>query len=114
MSDPLEVFGEYIRSKRIEIKVPLRMLCHAYNLPSDVMSKLERGRAELPDTKLLKQIAEALSIELISEEGIKFVTLTMACVGKKPRKLSEQEIVDKLPFNPNKALIDKVEADHEF
>ncbi len=90
-------FGEFIKNLRIERRMTLREFCRAAKLDPSNWSKIERGFAPPPKSKVVLQgIAEVLNIEEGSEE---YITLfDLAAIGHIPTDLlSDEQVLDKLP-----------------
>jgi transcriptional regulator with XRE-family HTH domain len=90
-------FGEFIRDLRIARRMTLREFCRMAKLDPSNWSKIERGLAPLPKSKVILQgIAKILKIEEGSEEYHTFFDL--AAIGHIPNDLvSDQRVIDKLP-----------------
>jgi transcriptional regulator with XRE-family HTH domain len=90
-------FGEFIKNLRIERRMTLREFCRTAKLDPSNWSKIERGFAPPPKSKVVLQgIAEGLNIEEGSEE---YITLfDLAAIGHIPIDLlSDEQVLDKLP-----------------
>jgi len=91
-------FGEFVRNLRIEKGLTLREFCRSAKLDPSNWSKIERGLASPPKSKLvLKGISEILNIEEGTEE---YNTLfDLAAISHIPKELiSEERVIDKLPI----------------
>ncbi len=90
-------FCEFIKNLRIERRMTLREFCRTLKLDPSNWSKIERGLAPPPKSKVaLQGIAEVLNIQEGSEE---YITLfDLAAIGHIPTDLlSDEQVVDKLP-----------------
>ncbi|NQT80167.1 MAG: helix-turn-helix domain-containing protein [Candidatus Aminicenantes bacterium] len=90
-------FGEFIRNLRIEKRLTLRDFCRSAKLDPSNWSRIERGFAPPPKSKVVLQgIAKILKIEEGSEE---YNTLfDLAAIGHIPTGLvSDEQVLDKLP-----------------
>jgi len=90
-------FGEFIRDLRIEKKLTLRKFCRMAKLDPSNWSRIERGLAPPPKSKIvLLGIAKILKIEEGSEE---YNTLfDLAAISHIPIDLvSDEKVLDNLP-----------------
>ena len=90
-------FGEFIKNLRKERRKTLREFSRAAKLDPSNWSRIERGLAPPPKSKVLLQgIAEVLNVEEGSEE---YITLfDLAAIGHIPTGLlSDEQVLDKLP-----------------
>ena len=91
-------FGDFIKNLRIEKRMTLREFCRSAKLDPSNWSRIERGLAPPPKSKVvLKGIADMLKVEEGSEE---YVTLfDLAAIGHIPTGLlSDEQVLDKLPI----------------
>jgi len=89
-------FGEFIKNLRIERRMTLREFCRSAKLDPSNWSRIERGLAPPPKSKVVQGIAEMLNVEEGSEE---YHTLfDLAAIGHIPTGLlSDEQVLDKLP-----------------
>lgn len=90
-------FGEFIKDLRIEKELTLREFCRLAKLDPSNWSKIERGLAPPPKSKVVLQgIAQILKIEEESEE---YNTLfDLAAISHIPPGLvSDEQVLAKLP-----------------
>lgn len=90
-------FGEFIRNLRIERKLTLREFCRKTNLDPSNWSRIERGLAAPPKSKVvLRGIAEILNIKEDSDEYN--AILDLAAISHIPSELiSDKQVLNKLP-----------------
>ncbi|HSZ56199.1 MAG TPA: helix-turn-helix domain-containing protein [Tepidisphaeraceae bacterium] len=92
-------FGEFIKDKRIKLKVSLRSFCERHGYDPGNHSKLERGILNPPDDdNFMIKLAKALGIK--KETGDWFDLHNYAAVARQqiPKELlDDAEVVDKLP-----------------
>ena len=87
-------FGEFFRSKRIGLRIPLRQFCIDHKFDSVVISKLERGRLQAPsDEAILSHYAKCLKLDIDNTKT--FMDLAMA--SEEPKPLTDEELVKKFP-----------------
>ena len=89
-------FGEFMRNLRIEKRLTLREFCRSAKLDPSNWSRIERGFAPPPKSKVVLQgIAKILKIE----EGSEYNTLfDLAAISHIPTGLvSDEQVLDKLP-----------------
>lgn len=92
-------FGEFFRSKRLELGMTLRAFCEQYNFDPGNISKLERGI--LPptiDQKKLEGYALALKISKDSPDWVTFFDLAHTSKGSIPPDIKyNKEAISFLP-----------------
>jgi transcriptional regulator with XRE-family HTH domain len=92
-------FGEFIKSRRIELGVSLRAFCEKNGYDPGNHSKLERGILNPPnDEAFMEKLAAAFSLK--RETGDWFDFHNYAAVARKqiPKDLlDDAEVADKLP-----------------
>lgn len=92
-------FGEFFKNKRIELKLTLREFCLKHNLDPGNISKLERGILPPPKSqKKLKEYAKYLKVKEGTDDWFQFFDLAAAELGKLPKELMEDEIIERLPL----------------
>jgi transcriptional regulator with XRE-family HTH domain len=91
-------FGEFIRNLRIGKRLTLRQFCRSAKLDPSNWSRIERGLAPPPKSKVvLQEIAKILKIERESEEYKALFDL--AAISHIPSDLiSDEQVLDKLPI----------------
>ncbi len=96
----MTVFGEFLRERRIKLRITLREFCLNHDLDPGNWSKLERGKLPPPQsTKKLAQIAGYLGIEKGSDDWQVYIDLAFSENGRIPDDImSETELVKKLPI----------------
>ncbi len=94
------VFGQFFKKKRIDLRLTLRQFCLENNLDPGNISKIERGILPPPtNAEKLKQYAESLKIKEGSNDWHEFVDLAYASSGRIPEEiLSNKDLVSKLPL----------------
>jgi len=92
-------FGQFIKDKRINLKLSLRAFCDQHGYDPGNHSKLERGILNPPaDDVFMKKIARALHIEKESGEWFDFHNYAAVARQQIPKALMDDaEVVDKLP-----------------
>ena len=95
----MRTFGDFLKSKRLELGLTLRKFCLMYDLDPGNISKLERGRLQPPQSDdKLKEYAAMLKIKPGSEDWQTFSDLAAAEAGRiPPDLLSDEEVLGKLP-----------------
>ena len=94
------MFGEFIKSLRIERDVGLREFCRRLSIDASNWSKIERGVMAPPqDEEKLDKIAEVLDIEKNSDLYIELKDNASIDAGIIPKDLlSDQETLNSLPM----------------
>ena len=94
------MFGEFIKSMRIEKDIGLREFCRRLSIDASNWSKVERGILPPPQHKdKLDQIAEVLNIEKDSELYNELTDKAPIDSGIIPKDiLSDQETLNALPM----------------
>ena len=94
------MFGEFIKSLRIEKDIGLREFCRRLSIDASNWSKVERGVLAPPqDDKKLDQISEVLDIEKDSAMYIELKDKAAISAGVIPKDiLSDQETLNSLPL----------------
>ena len=90
-------FGDFFRSKRVELGFTLRAFCERYGYDPGNISRLERDI--LPptlDDEKLAGYAAALKIKRDTEEWIKFHDLAHTSKGQIPTDIKNQENINDL------------------
>jgi len=92
-------FGDFFRTKRINLGFTLREFCRRYNYDPGNISKLERNiLAPSIDEKKLEGYALALKIPRDSAEWTLFFDLAHAAKGALPPDIkNDSEIISRLP-----------------
>ena len=94
------MFGEFIKTLRIERDIGLREFCRRLSYDASNWSKLERGVSAPPqDEEKLNQIAEVLGIEKDSALYIELKDKAAIDAGIIPKDiLSDKETLNALPM----------------
>jgi len=94
------MFGELIKSLRIERDIGLRKFCRRLSIDASNWSKIKRGVSAPPlDNEKLNQIAEVLSIKKDSELYIELMDKASVDAGIIPKDLlSDQQTLNSLPM----------------
>jgi len=94
------MFGEFIKSLRIERDIGLREFCRCLSIDASNWSKVERGILAPPqDIDKLNQIAEVLNIDKDSELYHELTDKASIAAGIIPKDiLSDQETLNSLPM----------------
>lgn len=93
-------FGEFFaRHRREKVQLSLREFCQAHGFDPGNLSKLERGRMAVPQSRdVLERYAEALGIPEGSDDWYQFFDLAAAEAGRIPADLlNDEEVARKLP-----------------
>jgi transcriptional regulator with XRE-family HTH domain len=95
----MSCFGNYFKSKRLELGLTLRKFCQMYDLDPGNISKLERGRLQPPQNEeKLAEYAAMLKLKPGSDDWQKFHDLAAAEAGRiPPDLLADEEVLAKLP-----------------
>ena len=88
-------FHEFLRSKRMELRITLREFCRIVDEDPSNYSKIERGVKIPPCDDTLERYGKALNLN--SMELADFVTLGALWRRELPVKLTEDELAGKLP-----------------
>jgi transcriptional regulator with XRE-family HTH domain len=93
------MFGEYVKTKRIQKELTLREFCRRLEEDASNWSKVERGVMGPPqDVGKLKRIAAILDIVEASAEWDQFLDLARVGAGVIPDYImSDKEVVEVLP-----------------
>ncbi len=93
------MFGEYVKQKRLDRNLSLRMFCKILNEDASNWSKIERGKLSPPqDRKKLKKIAAILGIDESSNDWNTLIDTAYVDAGKIPDYLmSDKDIINALP-----------------
>ena len=93
-------FGELIKERRKQLRIPLREFCRKNNLDPAYISKLERGIISPPKSeKVLKRLALALKIKPGTTEWHELFDLAAVEKGIiPPDLLKNKELCEKLPM----------------
>lgn len=94
----MRTFGEFVRNLRIEKNLTLREFCRSAKFDPSNWSRIERGLAPPPKSKIVLQgIADILNVEEGSEEYNAIFDL--AAISHIPSELvSDKQVLDKLPI----------------
>jgi transcriptional regulator with XRE-family HTH domain len=93
-------FGQLLRQKRAELRLPLRVFARNAELDAGNVSKYERGLLPPPqDPQKLARMCAALDIRKGTEEYVHFIDLASAGAGKIPPDLAaDPNIVARMPL----------------
>ncbi len=92
-------FGAYFRKLRTDGGWGLRRFCAENGFDAGNISKLERGKAQVPKREVLTRCAQALGILEGSVGWIEFFDLAAAESGRIPDDiLSEEQLAQNLPL----------------
>jgi transcriptional regulator with XRE-family HTH domain len=94
------MFGEFIKSRRIEKEISLRKYCQLTGFDASNWSKVERGLLKPPQAEgKLKKIANVLKIEVNSREWEEMKDKARVDAGIIPQDiLNDKKIVNSLPM----------------
>lgn len=94
------MFGEFIKKRRMDKGLGLREFCKQIEIDASNWSKVERGVLSPPqDEEKLRNIAQALGIEIKSEEWKEMNDLANIDAGIIPADiLSDRQVLDALPM----------------
>lgn len=94
------IFGEYFKSKRIELGLTLRDFCKRYGLDPGNISKLERGLLPPPASRgKLEAYASFLGLKKGTDDWVEFFDRAAACRGEIPKDiLEDSEAIKNLPI----------------
>lgn len=96
----MDTFGQFVKSKRLELGLGLREFCQRVPVDPSNFSKVERGRLEAPapDSPQFTSIASILGIEPGSADFKEMEMLASCQRGEIPAALLEnQSVAAKLP-----------------
>ncbi len=90
-------FGQMVREERLKKRLTLREFCRKASFDPSYWSRIERGLAQPPKTKVaMLQIADALGLESVSEEYLSLKDI--AFLENSPTELApERSVYDNLP-----------------
>ena len=93
-------FGEFFKSKRMEMGLTLREFCKEKGLDAGNISKLERGLIPAPKGEMFREkYANLLGIEKGSDEWFMFCDLAAASAKIIPTDIAEdKKLVEALPL----------------
>jgi len=94
-----ETFGEYVRSRRLELGMSLRTFAAATNQDPANVSRMERGQLTPPqDLEVLHRIADALELANPSEERLTLIDLAAVAARRIPADIaSDESLLAQLP-----------------
>jgi len=92
-------FGEFVRTKRLEIELSLREFCKQAETDPSNWSKVERGILAAPDNRdFLEKVAKLLKLKKGSPEWFTFFDLASLSQQKIPDDVFENDdVVSALP-----------------
>jgi transcriptional regulator with XRE-family HTH domain len=93
-------FGDYLRERRATLRLSLRTFAQNAGLDAGNLSRLERGRAEPPESQVvLDRIAEALALQPGTPDYQRLYDLAAAAKGRIPADLlTDEEVATRLPI----------------
>ena len=93
-------FGEFIRTKRLEVELGLREFCKAMQTDPSNWSKVERGILPAPnDREFLEKVAKTLKLKKGDKAWFSFFDLADLSQQKIPDDVFENEkVVSALPI----------------
>ena len=93
------IFGEFIKKKRIEMEWTLRQFCQDNGFDVGNTSRMERGKSKPPQSKAVQErYASALGLTEGTEDWREFMDLASICAGHIPGYvMSDEELLPKLP-----------------
>lgn len=94
------MFGEFIKERRIKLKLSLRQFSEELDFDPSQWSKIERGILAPPKSEsVLSKIGSVLKIHKGSDEWKELMDLAALSAGRIPQDiLSDEELVKVLPF----------------
>jgi transcriptional regulator with XRE-family HTH domain len=94
-----ETFGDFVRERRLAVRITLRGFCEAVNVDPANYSKMERGKSLPPrDSATVDRFRRALGIEPNSADARELERLAALGRGNLPhRVLGDEELMRKLP-----------------
>lgn len=97
---PNNEFGDYLRERRTALRLTLRSFAQKAGLDAGNASRLERGRAEPPESQaVLDRIAEALDLHSGTPEYQRLTDSAAAARGRIPADLlTDDEVAKRLPI----------------
>ena len=97
---PNNEFGDYVRERRAALRLTLRTFAQNAGLDAGNLSRLERGRAEPPESQVvLDRIAEALALQPGTPDYQRLNDLAAAAKGRIPADLlTDEEVATRLPI----------------
>jgi transcriptional regulator with XRE-family HTH domain len=93
-------FGEHIRKKREELRLPLRRFCVENGFDPSNVSKIERGILPPPtDPDMIARFARAIGLRPNTKEWTYLHDLAAVSAGRLPSDVAEDDaLVAKLPI----------------
>ena len=83
-------FGEFIRQKRLKLKLTLRQFCRKKGYDTAYISRLENGLLPPPkDSEKLEALAIALEIKKNTQDWVHFFDLAATEKGEFPKDIQE-------------------------
>jgi transcriptional regulator with XRE-family HTH domain len=94
------IFGEFFKSKRIQLGLSLREFCKVHGLDPGNLSRLERGLSKPPEARdKLEAYATFLKIKRGTDDWYQFFDLAAACKGEIPEEfIKDKELLENLPL----------------
>ena len=96
---PKSAFGNYLREKRLEKNLTLRMFCERYGFDTAYISRLENNKITPPSKQKLIVVAEALEIPRETKEWTTFFDLAYMARNEFPSDIAQgaREVITILP-----------------
>ena len=93
------LFGDFVRGRRLHLRITLRSFCEQIGTDPANYSKVERGKLQPPKDQLaLEKYRKTLNIETDSAEHRELLRLSELSRGELPsRSLNDSELASKLP-----------------
>ena len=93
-------FGEFFKSKRMELGLTLREFCRTNGFDAGNISRIERGLARAPQSSELRaKYAAALGIKEGTDDWLTFFDLAAADLGQIPEDLqNDEKLLKSLPL----------------
>ena len=100
MSNAIESFGSFFKSRRIELGYTLRRFCQKYEHDPANLSRMERGLLPPPQKRgKLEEYTKQLELKEGSDEWYQFFDLAHIASGTIPEEiLDDSKLVGKLPI----------------
>ncbi len=91
-------FGDFVRSRRATLGLPLRVFCEKNGIDPSNWSKIERGRLQPPQGSTLDRYGRALKLKQGSAEWFEFRDLAAVEAGRIPPDLTDRDVAGRLPI----------------
>ena len=95
---PSSTFGDWVKKRRMELRMTLRAFAERSGLDPGNLSRYERGVLAPPQGETLERIAKALGLRPGSEDWAALQDLAAIGAGKIPKDLAEDpKVASQLP-----------------